>query len=464
MLLTITTTHNPATDLGYLLHKNPFRCQSSQLSFGTVNIFYPEATSQRCTVAMLIAIDTIEMVRGSNSSGMDQYVNDRPYVASSFFSVAMARVFTSALNGQCTTHPELVEVKMPISVNISMLPCDGGVSLLKRLFEPSGYRVDAQQYTLDEQFPEWGDSHYFTVTLEKTTTLKDLLTHLYVLIPVLDDKKHYYIDSTEVDKLLKRGEGWLAQHPEKEIIAKRYFKHKMSYAQEALARLTEDTLPEGESAAETTVLTEDSIEKSLNLNETRLMDVLAELKASGAQSVIDLGCGEGRLLKLLLKDRQFQKITGLDVSIRSLEAASDSLRLADLPSLQRQRIELTQGSLMYRDKRFADYDAAAVVEVIEHIDQARLLAFERVVFEFAKPRTLIITTPNQEFNRIWKSLPAGSMRHLDHRFEWTRTEFQKWAEDQANHFDYTVRFKGVGPTVENIGAPTQMAIFTRKAG
>jgi 3' terminal RNA ribose 2'-O-methyltransferase Hen1 len=467
MLLTITTTHTPATDLGLLLHKSPFRCQSSKLSFGTVNIFYPEATEERCTMAMLIDMDTIELIRGrkgrSFPSIMDQYINDRPYVASSFISVGINRIFGSALNGKCNRRPDLVDTQMPFEVTLPVLPCNGGQSFLKRLFEPIGYNVSARQLTLDEKFPEWGDSIYFSVTLQKTTTLKDLLTNLYVLIPVLDDKKHYYVDETEIDKLLARGQGWLAQHPEKELIAKRYLKHKMSYAREALARLTEEIPEDGELSEEKVALTEEAIEKKLNLNEIRLTQVFEELKSCGAQSVIDLGCGEGKLLKIILKDRQFQKITGMDVSIRSLESASDYLRLESLPSMQRQRIQLMHGSLMYKDKRFEEYDAASVIEVIEHLDEARLVAFERVVFEFAKPKTLIVTTPNREYNAMWGSLPAGNFRHIDHRFEWTREEFQNWSSGIAEKYDYVVIFKPVGEVKETVGSPTQMAVFTRIA-
>lgn len=466
MLMMITTTHNPATDIGILLHKSPFRCQSSKLSFGTVNIFYPEAAEERCTMAMLIEMDTIGMVRGrkgiSLSALMDQYINDRPYVASSFISVAIARIFGSALNGRCNKRPDLVDVQMPFTVSLPVLPCNGGETFLKSLFEPIGYKVSAKRLTLDEKFPEWGDSLYFSVELEKTTTLKDLLTNLYVLIPVLDDKKHYYVDSTEIDKLLIRGQGWLASHPEKELIAKRYLKHKMSYAREALARLTEEIPQEINPVGDNAALTEETIEKKLNLNDIRLSVVFEELKNSGAQSVIDLGCGEGKLLKMLLRDKQFQKITGMDVSIRSLESAGEYLRLDSLPPMQKQRIHLMHGSLMYRDRRLEGYDAASIIEVIEHLDQARLTAFERVIFEFARPKTLIITTPNKEYNVMWESLSAENFRHIDHRFEWTRDEFRGWASNIADKYGYEVSFKPVGAVESKIGSPTQMAVFSRR--
>jgi 3' terminal RNA ribose 2'-O-methyltransferase Hen1 len=187
--------------------------------------------------------------------------------------------------------------------------------------------------------------------------------------------------------------------------------------------------------------------------------VLAALKASGASRVIDLGCGEGRLLRLLLADRQFSEIVGMDVSHRVLDSAADRLRLDQLPERQRDRIRLIHGSLTYRDDRLAGFDAAAVIEVIEHLDPPRLAAFERVLFEHARPSTIVITTPNAEYNARWETLPAGHFRHRDHRFEWTRAEFEAWAAQIAARFHYSVRFEPIGPVDPEVGAPTQMAIF-----
>src|SRR4029077_4718848 len=173
--------------------------------------------------------------------------------------------------------------------------------------------------------------------------------------------------------------------------------------------------------------------------------VMAALRNRGATSVLDLGCGEGRLLRELLKDKAFAEIVGLDVSHRALEIASQKLRLEDLPRMQKERIRLIHGSLTYRDKRLAAYDAATVVEVVEHQDPPRLAAFERVLFEFARPQAIVITTPNVEYNVKFETLPAGKMRHKDHRFEWTRAEFQSWANTIATRFGYSVRFSPIWP-------------------
>ncbi len=399
MLLTITTTHRPATDLGFLLHKNPARPQSFPLSFGQAHVFYPEASAGRCTAALLLDVDPVGLVRnrrGPAGEGyaLEQYVNDRPYVASSFLSVAIAQVFGSALAGRSKERPALAEAPLPLEARLAVVPCRGGEGFLRRLFEPLGYAVAARRHPLDEQFPDWGESPYFTVSLAADCRLRDLLTHLYVLIPVLDDDKHYWIGDEEVDKLLRHGEGWLADHPEKAAITRRYLKHQPRLARAALARLAEEDQPDPDAVAAAHAGEEEKLEERVRLNDLRLAAVTAALRASGARRILDLGCGEGRLLRELLKVEAFTELVGMDVSPRVLEVARDRLHWDRLPPRQQQRLRLLQGSLMYRDRRLAGYDAAAVVEVIEHLDPPRLAAFERVLFEFARPVTVVLTTPN----------------------------------------------------------------------
>jgi 3' terminal RNA ribose 2'-O-methyltransferase Hen1 len=467
MLLTITTTHEPATDLGYLLYKSPHRFHSFEQVFGKAYVFYPETASDRCTVALVLDIDSIELVRNrrgpsGEAHALEQYVNDRPYAASSFLSVAIARTFGTALTGKSKERQELADTPIALEARITVLPCRGGEGLLRRLFEPLGYAVTAKQHPLDEKFPEWGESPYFTVTLKSTIRLSDLLTHLYVLIPVLDDDKHYWVGNAEVEKLLRHGEGWLREHPERELITNRYLKHRKHLAREALSRLMEEEEPAADEVAEIHAREEEAIEKPISLAEQRTGAVMAALRGSGAKRVLDLGCGEGRLLREILNDKAFAEVVGMDVSHRALEIAARRLRLDDLPTMQKERIRLIHGSLTYRDKRLAGYGAATVVEVIEHQDPPRLAAFERVLFEFARPQTVVVTTPNVEYNVKFETLPAGKMRHKDHRFEWTRAQFQSWANAIAARFGYTARFLPIGPEDPLAGSPTQMSIFTRQ--
>jgi 3' terminal RNA ribose 2'-O-methyltransferase Hen1 len=458
VLLTISTTHSPATDISYLLHKRPDRCQSFDLSFGKAHVFYPDATDNRTTAALLLNVDPIGLARNRNQNQSflpGSYVNDRPYAASSFMSVAIAQVFGSAMAGRCKDRPQLVDLPMPLTAKIDVLPVRTVDEFVERIFEPLGYQVSVTAHELDWQFPDWGRSPYASVTLHATTTLSQLLTHLYVLIPVFDNSKHYYVGEDEVEKLLEKGEGWLATHPERDLITRRSLRHRPSLFREALARLADIDEQLNEDDEVTDAAPEVIPEPVLSLNAQRIASVLAILKDSGAKSVIDLGCGEGRLLRDLAKLKQFERIAGMDVSVRTLEIASEKLRLEPGD----ERLSLIHGSLMYRDKRLAGFEAASVVEVIEHLDPPRLSAFERVVFEFARPRTVVVTTPNREYNVVWESLPAGRFRHGDHRFEWTRVEFQTWAEAIATRFAYKVKFHPIGPLNEAVGSPTQMAVF-----
>jgi 3' terminal RNA ribose 2'-O-methyltransferase Hen1 len=463
LLLAITTTHKPATDLGYLLHKNPARPQTFDASFGKVHVFYPEASVERCTAAMLLDVDPVGLVRRPKGSAgtLEQYVNDRPYAASSFLSVAISRIYGSALGGRSKERPELVETSIPLKAHLPALPCRGGESFVRELFEPLGYQVEVEGHMLDPRFPDWGESPYFSVTLRATIRLKDLLGHLYVLVPVLDNAKHYWMSQDEIDKLLRHGEGWLASHPAKNAIVRRYFRRRWSLAREALSRLVDEEEPNLEEQEESRATEEALVEERISLNEARLGSVVAALRSAGARRVLDLGCGEGKLLRLLLKDSQFEEITGMDISLRSLDLAEQRLHLDRLAPTQRDRIKLLHGSLMYRDRRLEGFDAAAVVEVIEHLDEPRLAAFERVVFDFAEPRAVVITTPNREYNVRFETLPAGTLRHRDHRFEWTRSEFEAWAGGVAARFGYSVRFVPVGAEDPDVGPPTQMAVFSR---
>jgi 3' terminal RNA ribose 2'-O-methyltransferase Hen1 len=458
VILTISTTNPPATDLGYLLHKHPDRYQVFDLAWGKAHVFYPEATAARCTAALLLDIDPVALVRGRESSPglLAQYVNDRPYVASSFLSVAINQVFRTALSGRCEARPELAEIALPLRATLAALPCRGGEAVLRRLFEPLGYEVTTHTGPLDAAFPEWGDGEYLAVTLTGEQRLCDLLAHLYVLIPVLDDRKHYWVAEAEIEKLLARGAAWLSAHPEREFISRRYLRHRRYLVDEAMQRLAEaEGAPEGEE--------DEAREDAPSLNAQRLAAVVAALKARRVHRVLDLGCGEGALLGQLLEDPSFTEIVGMDVSWRALEMAKRRLRWEQMPPARQARLTLRQGSLLYRDASLAGYDGAAVVEVIEHLDPPRLEAFARVLLGCAQPRVVVLTTPNAEYNARYGSLPAGDVRHRDHRFEWGREQFADWATRVAGQYGYRVAFESVGEDDPAVGAPTQMAIFEREA-
>jgi 3' terminal RNA ribose 2'-O-methyltransferase Hen1 len=467
MLLTITTTTAPAGDLGYLLHKHPERVQSFRQSVGTAHVFYPEVSDERCTAALLLEVDPIALVRGrqaSDSFALGQYVNDRPYAGSSMLAMAMGRVFRTAMTGRCDARPELAATAIPLELHVPALPCSGGPGLATRLFEPLGWTVSATGVDLDEQFPDWGPSRYVDLRLSGTMRLAEALNQLYVLLPVLDDAKHYWVSPDEVDKLVRAGDGWLAQHPDRELITRRYLSHRTGLFRTAVARLAEvdDSEPEQLDNATDPAVVVDEPDRPVSLALQRHDAVLAALHAAGARRVADLGCGDGALLRKLLDDPAFTEVLGADVSARALLAAGRRLKLDTMPDRQRERLTVIQSSLTYRDVRLRGYDAVVLMEVVEHIDPPRLPTLGDVVFGDAAPTTVVLTTPNAEHNVRYDALPADAFRHRDHRFEWTRQEFQDWAAQVCAAYRYSVRFLPVGTDDPEVGPPTQLAVFTRR--
>lgn len=462
MLLTITTTHRPATDLGYLLVKHPDRVHTASTSVGTAHVLYPEATEQRCTAALLLEVEPAKLTRLRDRGAgfaLSQYVNDRPYAASSLLSVAMSRVFSSALKGNSRDRPELAETPIPLELQVPALSCVAGPELVERVFAPLGWQVDAVPVPLLP--PAWGNSRYLSLTLRGTLRLADALNHLYVLLPVLDGAKHYWVATDEVDKLLRAGTGWLAGHPDRDLIVSRYLAHQRSLARQALDQLSEEDSSACDEA-------DDAVEEEADLPAGRAQPlaqrrrdtVRAALAASGASRVLDLGCGSGQLLVELARDSRYSEIVGADVSSSALLQAER--RIGRLADRQRDRITLVQTALTYADARLAGYDAAVLMEVIEHVDEPRLPALARAVFGRARPGTVVVTTPNAEYNVRFPALAAGHLRHHDHRFEWPRNRFAAWAGQVADEYGYTVDIRPVGEEDPEVGPPTQLAVFGRR--
>jgi 3' terminal RNA ribose 2'-O-methyltransferase Hen1 len=451
MLVTVTMEPETgsgidATALGYLLHKHPGRAQTFTAPVGDVHVFAPEATAERCTFALLLEVDPIGLARNKRFRGdagaLDHYVNDRPYVASSMLAVAIGSVFRTAMTGRSDSYPDLAAADLPLRIEIPVVSVRGEEDIVEKLFAPCGWHVDETRIPLDPAFPEWGDSRFRSVTLAGRVRLAEALRQLYVLLPVLDDAKHYWVGDDEVAKLERAGEGWLPDHPERELITRRYLRHHRSLVSQVL-----DPEPEV---------------RATPLRRSRADAVVAALADVGARSVVDMGCGAGALLTRLAKDRSFSKIIGVDVSARSLEQAAAALNLEQASDAERQRIELLHGSVVYRDDRLRGCDAMVLMEVIEHVDPSRLPAVEDAVFAGAQPRSVIVTTPNAEYNPLFPALAPGDFRHDDHRFEWTREQFHTWAEGVGARTGYSVEFRHVGPEDAVRGAPTQLALFRRE--
>ncbi|MGH8793883.1 MAG: 3' terminal RNA ribose 2'-O-methyltransferase Hen1 [Stackebrandtia sp.] len=466
MLVTISTTADPADDLGYLLHKHPDKVQRFAQSFGTATVFYPEADRRRCTAALLLEVDSVRLARSRKDTpdfALGQYVNDRPYAASSLLAVALGKVFGSARHGKCDARPEVAAASIPLEIELPAVPCRGGPRLAEELFAPLGWNVEAETVPLIPV--EWGDSRYVRLRLSGKLKLSDALNHLYVLLPVLDDAKHYWVDIAEVDKLVRGGAGWLADHPRRALITRRYLAARRGLEKIALARLAEvdesDVVDVDPRVDEEAPEASEDQTTSVPLAEQRIAAVVDAIAGSGAGSVVDLGCGSGRLLAALLERPELTKVAGVDVSTRALRLAHKRLGVERMSERQARRLALFQGALTYTDARFAGYDAAVLMEVVEHVDPPRLAALERVVFGAARPGCVVVTTPNVEYNARY-GMAEGSLRHPDHRFEWNRDEFAAWASRVAADHGYRVIVSGVGEADPDAGTPTQMGVFTRE--
>ena len=451
-------------DLGFLLHKHPEHLHERELAWGNAYVFYPKIEEAFTKAVLYLDIDPVGLVRGRSAHGpslLAQYVNDRPYTANSFLSVALSKVFGQSMSGKSKERQELAAIELPFEARVTPVSIAGGEELAKQLFEPLGYDVEAVSNDDDQKEIKYP---LFDLRLKATIKLEHLLNHLYVLIPVLDNAKHYYVGHDEIENIIQKGEGWLISHPEKELITHRALKYRRGLANIALARLLEmeqrDQQVEEEKDASNEV-SEEKLEKPIRLHDLRLDTVVEKLQSLNVNSVLDLGCGEGKLLKRLIKEKGIKKITGVDPSITSLERAEDKLYLKNANQALKERVSLIQGSLTYGDRRWKGYEAATLVEVIEHIDPFRMSALENSLFGFAGPEVIIITTPNREYNAVFENMPKDKLRHPDHRFEWSRAEFQNWANRVAEKFEYKVTFENLGPEQEEYGAPSQMGVFIK---
>ncbi|MDX6751699.1 3' terminal RNA ribose 2'-O-methyltransferase Hen1 [Geminicoccaceae bacterium 1502E] len=456
MFLSIATTHRPATDLGYLLMKHPARVHETEFSFGRATSFFPQAGEERCEAALVLDVDPVALVRGRGESPVEGYVNDRPYAASSFLSVAINRVFRTAMTGTSRDRQALADAAIPLEIEVVPLPAREGPDLVRRLFEPLGWQVSCR--SVDDAT---GEAPYVALRLEGRQRLADALGHLYVLIPVLDEAKHYWVGEDEITKLLEKGGAWLAAHPERELVTRRYLKGRRDLTRSALARLAPEEEAEAEAGPAARPSVEDALEASMRLHDLRLETVTGVLAASGARVVADLGCGEGRLLERLVRDRRFVRLIGLDASVRSLERAARRLRLGQPEGPQADRVSLLHGALTLRDRRWQEAEAVALVEVIEHLDPERLPTLAEVVFGTTRAKTVVVTTPNAEHNVLFTALACGSLRHPDHRFEWTRAEMRSWAAGIEERWGWKAAHSGIGPEQPVHGAPSQMMVFTR---
>jgi 3' terminal RNA ribose 2'-O-methyltransferase Hen1 len=472
MMLSIACKNLSEEELGFLLHKNPARVHPLDLSFGKVYVFFDEPPEgHQAQVCLLVDVDPLAMVQGRGGLGHQDalYVNDRPYVASSLLASAVTKVFGTALSGRCKERPELVDREIEWTFAMPFVARGSMLNALFHLFEPLGYEFDPDLLNYDSSVDYATSARPILTRIAVRTTLSEALSHLVVLIPVLDGENHRWVDDGDLVPFVRRVESWLPDHPYGMYILRRALKYQTSLVKAFTERFPAITgsmarLPQLEANVWDDATVEAAGCQPLSLNSQRFSAVEAVVSALSPSSIVDLGCGDGSLVSQLVKQTSIQKLVGMDVNPLVLSRARARLEHLSLTKAQTEKIQFIHGSLAYRDPRVKGFDLALLIEVIEHIDAERLETLEHQVFDYGQYSTVVVTTPNREFNDLYVGMEKGKMRHSDHRFEWTRQEFLNWAKRIGDAFGYNYEISEIGAGNPAVGSPTQMAVFSKKAG
>ena len=446
MQLTIQATGDNAKVMSHLLSKNPANLYERNQKGHLVRFFYSKFTDQEVEATIFVTPDPIELVQSnSNSYDITHYINDREFAVSSIFCSLIRSALGTALNGQ-PKEQYMEWVDHPFSLQFEFGPVVSTLTdqQLAELFEPLGFALAITRQEIDYSIRMKDESSARYLTLRGTKTLHESLRQLFVLIPVLDNYKHYYIDEKEIEKLERYGEGWLENHPLRDFIYRKSLRFKELYSQ------VESQKPAGEPEVQV---------KKARLNELRYEKIAETVSQLKPESVVDFGSGEGKLSERL----------GLIAGVREILAVEPSQSAAVKAAARFHKAQENEhftmpktlwGSLFYFDERLQGKDAIILCEVIEHIDEDRLPKAMDTILHAYRPGALIITTPNREYNDVYEM--EERFRHTDHRFEWTRAEFQQWCLERNNQEFYGLQFEGIGEEHDLQGHPTQMCIFTRK--
>ncbi|WP_075619063.1 3' terminal RNA ribose 2'-O-methyltransferase Hen1 [Paenisporosarcina indica] len=446
MQLTIKATGENVKAISYLLSKNPDNVYERNHKGHLVRLFYSKFTETELEVTIFVTPDPIELIKSSsNSYDITHYINDREFAVSSIFCSFIRSALGTALNGQPKEeYIDWVNHLFPFEFEFGPVVSTISDEVLNELFEPIGYQVTITRPEIDYSFQMKEKSSVSYISLKGTKTLQDGLRQLFILIPVIDNYKHYFIDEKEIEKLERYGEGWLEAHPMRDMIYRQALRFKEVYSQVENTNLEEKI--------------EEPSEK-IRLNDLRYERIVETVSLMKPKSIVDFGSGEGKLSVRL----------GFVTGVKEILAVEPS-ESATLKALRRfEKVtnkegfvvpETLWGSLFYYDERLKGKDVMILCEVIEHIDEYRLPKVLDTILHDYQPGALIITTPNREYNMVYDM--DDHFRHNDHRFEWTRAEFYQWCNERNLRESYDLHFDGIGEEHETQGFPTQMCVFKRK--
>ncbi|WP_342431763.1 3' terminal RNA ribose 2'-O-methyltransferase Hen1 [Neobacillus sp. FSL H8-0543] len=447
MQLSLTVRGTGAETVSYLIAKNPTNLYERNEKGFKVRLVYPTFTNDEAEFLIYVQPDPIDLARNSAEKyDITSYINDREFAVSSIFVSAIRKALGTALNGKPDEeYTEWVDHPFVMELNFGPVATDLNDREIEDLFKPIGYKVTIESGV--STFREKSSAKFITITGEQT--VQNALKHISTLIPVIDNYKHYFIDEREVEKLDRYGDDWLESHPAKLLILKRALRYQSLIVKSKFYHREQSTKGIVE-------------QPKVRLNEQRYDAIVNYIKGlPNRETIVDLGAGEGKL------SVQFGFIDGVK-EILSIEPSSKS-RVKAIKRFQEENdkeryIEPKSlaGSLYYFDERLQNKDIIVLCEVIEHIDEHRLPNIFKTIVNDYRPRILIVTTPNQEYNVVYEM--DDEMRHDDHRFEWTRAEFREKCEQWTKDSSYQVSFQGIGEEIESYGQPTQMAIFRREEG
>ncbi|MFJ7684675.1 3' terminal RNA ribose 2'-O-methyltransferase Hen1 [Peribacillus butanolivorans] len=446
MQLTIQASGDNVQAISYLLSKNPRNLYERNHKGHLVRLFYSKFTETELEATIFVTPDPIELVKGnSNSYDITHYINDREFAVSSIFCSLIRSALGTALNGQPKEeHTEWVN--HPFSFQFEFGPVVSSLSdnQLKDLFEPIGYEVMITRPEIEYSFQIKDKSSARSISLKGMKTLQEGLRHLFVLIPVIDNYKHYYIDEKEIEKLERYGDGWLKDHPMRDYIYRQSLRFKEVYS------IVENRKPEEK---------KEEKENKVRLNDLRYEKIVDTVSQMNPRSIVDFGSGEGKLSVRLGFVEGVKEILAVEPS---QTAAIKALgRFEKVKNKEKFVVpETLWGSLFYYDERLKNKDVIILCEVIEHIDEYRLPKVLDTILHDYQPNALIITTPNHEYNEVYDM--EDVLRHNDHRFEWTRAEFRQWCTERNHRDIYSLKFEGIGEEHDTYGYPTQMVVFERK--
>ncbi|WP_042142009.1 methyltransferase domain-containing protein [Paucisalibacillus sp. EB02] len=447
MQLTIHATGSNVEVISYLLAKNPNNLYERSNNGHLVRMFYNKFTSEEVEVTFFVTPDPINLSRNSSENyDITSYINDREFVVSSIFCSFLRSALGTALNGKPKEeYASWVNHAFNFQFSFGPLTSDLSDKQIIDLFAPLGYEVEITYGKVDYQVNIKSKSTARFVTLKGLTTLQNGIRQIFMLIPVLDNYKHYYIDEKEIEKIERYGEGWMDTHPQREFILRRALRFK-----ELLDSVEMDAKSKSEGKA---------AEKRVRLNDLRYEKIIDYIKnLTNRESIVDFGSGEGKLSVRLGFVKGVKEILAVEPSeVAALKALKRFEELRGKENFLQPTPVM--GSLFYFDERLKSKDVIVLCEVIEHIDEYRLPKIMGTILREYKPKTLIITTPNQEYNQVYDM--GKEYRHSDHRFEWTRVEFQEWCNSH-NPGSYELTFEGIGEEHPTFGYPTQMGMFTRK--